>query len=77
VLTDRASQLARQAKVTHACQLRMDSICVQTTIHHPTESGVLRDGVYVLTRLILLALRDRCRRHRLHLAHSGEGDQAR
>jgi len=46
-LTDRASQLARQAKVTHARKLRIDSTCVQTSIHHPTDSGLLDDGVRV------------------------------
>ena len=51
-LTDRASQLARQAKVTHARKLRIDSTCVQTSIHHPTDSGLLDDGVRVLSRLI-------------------------
>jgi IS5 family transposase len=54
-LTDRASQLARQAKVTRARKLRIDSTCVQTPIHHPTDSGLLGDGVRVLTRLILRA----------------------
>jgi IS5 family transposase len=51
-LLDRAAVLARQAKVTRARKLRLDSTCVQTPIHHPTDSGVLGDGVRVLTRLI-------------------------
>lgn len=51
-LVDRASQLARQAHVTRARKLRIDSTCVRTTIHHPTDNGVLGDGVRVLTRLI-------------------------
>jgi transposase, IS5 family len=46
-LTDRASQLARQAKVTHARKLRLESTGVQTSIPHPTESGLLGDGVRV------------------------------
>lgn len=54
-LTDRASQLAQQAQVTRARKLRIDSTGVQTSIHHPTDSGVLGDGVRVLTRLILRA----------------------
>lgn len=54
-LVDRAAQLAQQAKVTRARKLRIDSTCVQTPIHHPTDSGVLGDGVRVLTRLILRA----------------------
>src|SRR5258706_15031865 len=38
-LVDRAALLAKQAKVTRARKLRIDSTCVQTTIHHPTDSG--------------------------------------
>jgi len=54
-LVDRTAVLAQQAKVTRARKLRIDSTCVQTPIHHPTDSGVLGDGVHVLTRLILRA----------------------
>jgi IS5 family transposase len=51
-LVDRATQLAQQAKVTPGRKLRIDSTCVQTTIHHPTDSGLLGDGVRVLSRLL-------------------------
>jgi transposase, IS5 family len=51
-LVDRAAQLAQQAKVTRARKLRIDSTCVQTPIHHPTDSGLLGDGVRVLSRLL-------------------------
>jgi IS5 family transposase len=51
-LNDHVAQLARQAKVTRARKLRLDGTCVQTTIHHPTDSGLLGDGVRVLARLI-------------------------
>jgi IS5 family transposase len=51
-LVDRTAVLAQQAKVTQARKLRIDSTCVQTPIHHPTDSGLLGDGVRVLTRLI-------------------------
>jgi transposase, IS5 family len=54
-LLDRSAVLAQQVKVTRARKLRIDSTCVQTPIHHPTDSGVLGDGVRVLTRLILRA----------------------
>jgi transposase, IS5 family len=54
-LLDRSAVLAKQAKVTRARKLRIDSTCVQTPIHHPTDSGVLGDGVRVLSRLILRA----------------------
>src|SRR5947199_4366591 len=46
----RVVQLARQAKVTNGRKLRLDATCVQTEIHHPTDSGLLVDGVRVLSR---------------------------
>ena len=55
VLLDCAAVLAQQAKVTRARKRRIESTCVQTPIHHPTDSGVLGDGVRVLTQLILRA----------------------
>jgi IS5 family transposase len=51
-LNDRVVVLAKQARVTQGRKLRLDSTCVQATIHHPTDSGLLVDGVRVLTRLI-------------------------
>jgi transposase, IS5 family len=51
-LVDRATLLATQATVTRARKLRVDSTCVQTSIHHPIDSGLLDDGVRVLGRLI-------------------------
>ncbi len=51
-LLDRATRLAKQATVTRARKLRVDSTCVQTSIHHPTDSGLLGDGVRVLGRLM-------------------------
>jgi IS5 family transposase len=51
-LNDRVVQLAVQAKVTKGRQLRLDATCVQTDIHHPTESGLLVDSVRVLSRLV-------------------------
>jgi transposase, IS5 family len=51
-LVDRTTVLAKQARVTRARKLRVDSTCVQTNIHHPTDSGLLGDGVRVLSRLI-------------------------
>ena len=52
LLNDRVAQLAAQARVTRARKLRVDGTVVETTIHHPTDSGLLGDGVRVLTRLI-------------------------
>src|SRR3989441_1239137 len=51
-LVDRVAQLATQAKVTKGRKLRLDATCVQTTIHHPTDSGLLVDGVRVLSRFV-------------------------
>jgi len=51
-LNDRVVQLARQAKVTKGRKLRLDATCVQTEIHHPTDSGLLVDSVRVLSRIV-------------------------
>ena len=51
-LNDRVAALAKQARVTQGRKLRLDSTCVQTAIHHPTDSGLLVDSVRVLTRLL-------------------------
>ncbi len=52
VLVDQAARLAKQARVTKGRKLRLDATCVQTTIHHPTDSGLLVDSVRVLSRLV-------------------------
>jgi len=54
-LIDQAAVLAQQAKVTRARKLRVDATVVETPIHYPTDSGLLGDGVRVLTRLVLRA----------------------
>ena len=51
-LNDRVVELARQAKVTKGRKLRIDGTVVETTIHHPTDSSLLADGVRVLSRVI-------------------------
>jgi IS5 family transposase len=51
-LNERVAALAKQTRVTSGRELRLDSTGVQTAIHHPTDSGLLVDGVRVLTRLI-------------------------
>jgi IS5 family transposase len=63
-LNDRVVQLARQARVTKGRKLRLDATCVQTTIHHPTDSGLLVDSVRVLSRFVQRAkglVKDRLR----------------
>src|SRR5216683_989264 len=51
-LNDRVVELAVQAKATKGRKLRLDATCVQTTIHHPTDSGLLVDSVRVLSRVV-------------------------
>lgn len=51
-LNDRVVVLARQAKVTKGRKLRIDGTVVETTIHYPTDSSLLADGVRVLSRVI-------------------------
>jgi IS5 family transposase len=51
-LLDRVSVLATQVKVTKGRKLRVDGTVVETTIHHPTDSSLLTDGVRVLSRVI-------------------------
>jgi IS5 family transposase len=51
-LNERVVALARDLKVTAGTKLRLDSTVVETTIHHPSDSGLLDDGVRVLGRLV-------------------------
>jgi transposase, IS5 family len=51
-LLDRVTELAHRLKVTRGRKLRIDSTVVETTIHHPSDSGLLADGVRVLSRLV-------------------------
>jgi transposase, IS5 family len=51
-LNERVVELARSLKTTRGRKLRVDSTVVETTIHHPTDSGLLGDGVRVLSRLL-------------------------
>lgn len=51
-LNERVVELARALKATRGRKLRLDSTVVETTIHHPSDSGLLGDGVRVLSRLL-------------------------
>jgi transposase, IS5 family len=51
-LNDRVVQLARSLKVTRGRKLRVDTTAVETNIHSPTDSGLLGDGVRVVSRLL-------------------------
>jgi transposase, IS5 family len=50
-LLERVTELAQRLQVTRGRKLRVDSTVVETTIHHPSDSGLLADGVRVLSRL--------------------------
>ena len=50
-LHERVVALARSLQVTRGRKRRVDSMVVETTMHHPTDSGLLGDGVRVLSRL--------------------------
>jgi transposase, IS5 family len=51
-LNARVVELARSLRVTRGRKLRVDTTVVETPIHHPTDSGILGDGVRVLSRLL-------------------------
>ena len=51
-LNDRVVELASQAKVIKGRKLRLDGTCVQTSIHHPTGSGLLVESMRVLSRFV-------------------------
>ena len=52
VLNDRVVQLARSLRVTRGRKLRVDTTAVETDIHFPTDSGLVGDGVRVVSRLL-------------------------
>ncbi len=51
-LLDHVVSLAHQLKVTRGRKLRIDGTVVETTIHHPSDSTLLYDGVRVLGRTL-------------------------
>jgi transposase, IS5 family len=51
-LNDRAVELARSRQVTRGRKLRVDTTAVETEIHYPTDSGLIGDGVRVISRLL-------------------------
>src|SRR5262249_46793981 len=55
-LNDRVVQLARSLKVTRGRRLRVDTTAVETDIRFPTGSGLLGDGVRVVSRLLRPAM---------------------
>jgi IS5 family transposase len=51
-LNERVVVLARQLAVTRGRKLRLDSTVVETTLHHPSDSSLLADGVRVRSRAL-------------------------
>ena len=51
-LNNRVVELAKHLKVTRGRKLRVDSTVVETNIHYPTDSGIVGDGVRVISRLL-------------------------
>ena len=51
-LNDRVVRLAHREKVTRGRKLRVDTTVVETNIHYPTDSGLIGDGVRVVSRLL-------------------------
>jgi IS5 family transposase len=51
-INDRVVQLARSLKLTRGRKLRVDTTAVETDIHFPTDSGLIGDGVRVVSRLL-------------------------
>lgn len=45
-------QKAREEKIIKARKLRLDTTAVEADIHHPTDAGLLSDGVRVITRTV-------------------------
>lgn len=63
-------EVAKRAGVTHGRRFRVDTTVVETNVHYPTDSTLLRDGVRVLTRTMQrasTALGDRAGRIRNRL----------
>lgn len=43
---------ARKAGIDDGLKVRIDTTTVETNIHHPTDSSLIRDGVVVITRML-------------------------
>jgi IS5 family transposase len=56
-------EVAKRAGVTHGRRFRIDTTVVETHVHYPTDSTLMRDGIRVLTRT-------------MHRASTALGDRA-
>ncbi len=83
-------EVAKRAGVTHGRRFRVDTTVVETNVHYPTDSTLLRDGIRVLTRTMQRAsmalgdpsgrIRNRLRsvtRRVLIIGYKAQGDRQR
>ena len=49
-INDRIIALAQDYRLTRGYRLRVDSSVTESNVHHPTDSGLLYDGVRILSR---------------------------
>jgi IS5 family transposase len=42
----------KEGKVIRGKKLRIDTTVVESDIHHPTDTGLLNDGIRVITRVV-------------------------
>jgi IS5 family transposase len=51
-LNEELVRKAREKKVIRGQKLRMDTTVIESNIHHPTDAGLLADGVRMMTRVV-------------------------
>lgn len=51
-LNEELVRKAKEKKVIRGQKLRMDTTVVESDIHHPTDAGLLADGVRMITRMV-------------------------
>ena len=66
-LHERLIEMAREKRVVWGRKLRIDTTVVETNVHYPTDSGLLSDGLRVLTRTM----------RRIEQAAGGAGERLR
>jgi IS5 family transposase len=86
-LHQRVVAIAHGHRIVQGRKLRVDTTVVETDIHHPTDSGLLGDGVRVLTRAMKAItqiagevgtkLRDRSRSVKFRLIEIGRASRSR
>ena len=67
---ERVVGVAREQGVAAGRKVRIDTTVVETTIHHPTDSTLLGDGIRVLTRG-LVRIAAECKRGAVDVVHHG------